>query len=1139
MRVPILPISKFCLGGSILLVLGLSAASAVTSYWNGNANPDPNWQTAGNWSNSVPPVAGNALTFGPVAAQTNTFNDFGANTNFGAITLDSSSNNVFTLSGNPIKLGGNITTINGGAGGHLISLDLTLTGGRTLSVNKPLTISGVIGENGTPQNLIKTGGAALTLTASNIFTGQFQINQGTVTVSLVGSNGVAGPLGMGLNVLRFGNTNNSGTLNYTGLGETTDRQIQLGNGTNSNETGSGLLTASGTNGIAFLAPAFNVPQTTATAARILTLNGPNTGTNVIEGVIADNSATGGTVGILKSGGGTWYLNGTNTFTGPLVVRQNILNVSSIASNGMPCALGAGTAPITIGGTNLGGNLTYTGGDASTDRQLQIGSGSTVNDTGSATLYTTGTSTLFFNNPTFNVPQPGTLVTRTLTLGNGGNGQILGTIQDNDPNSGILNVTKSGGGTWSLFGTNTFTGLMAINSGTIQVYTVGSNGLASPLGQGTTSIRFGNAGNTGTLNYLGAGETTDRQLQIGSGTGASVTGGATLTAGGTGALVFNNPALNVADLTAATNRTLTINGASSDDNQIQGVIADNNPNAPVSVYKWGTGTWILSGANTFTGLMAINQGTLKVGVIGLSDQPSPLGAGSLIRFGNGANLGTLTYTGPGETTDRQIQVGSGTGTGGGAITCYGTGPLVFSNSVFNVPDATALNNRILTLQGTNTGANEVQGIIADNNDNARVGVTKSGAGNWILSGANTYSGGTIVNNTAGTLELHNGSALGTGPVTLVSANNGTGTSASCNLALANDITVANPIQLGLRNNNNEAVANLSGNNVLTGDITGYSLLADQGSTNNRLNISSDAGTLTLQGNFTDSSTNAHTLQLQGLGTGVFNGSIADGANPGATTALKKMGIGTWTLSGTNTYTGPTTVSAGTLLVNGSLAGSAVIVGTNATLGGAGSLAGPLTVQPGGTLAPAGSGIGFFTVNSTVTLGGVFQVKVNRSGSLSDQLVVGSGGSVTLGGVLNVVNLGEPLQMGDTFTVITGPIAGGSFVPPAAPGPGLTWDLSQLTPTGNGTIKAVAAAPAGVATAISTAYIDGSGNLILAGTNVTGVAGGSYSVLTSTNVSAPLSAWTTNTGGSFGDGGSFSNSVTANPAEPQRFFLIKTP
>jgi hypothetical protein len=80
---------------------------------------------------------------------------------------------------------------------------------------------------------------------------------------------------------------------------------------------------------------------------------------------------------------------------------------------------------------------------------------------------------------------------------------------------------------------------------------------------------------------------------------------------------------------------------------------------------------------------------------------------------------------------------------------------------------------------------------------------------------------------------------------------------------------------------------------------------------------------------------------------------------------------------------------------------------------------------------------------------------------------------------------------------------------------------------------------VITILYSPRFDENGKLVLAGTNSTATAEGSYSVLSSTNMAAPLFDWTTNLSGVFGAGGSFSNAIELNPSQAQRFFIIKTP
>src|SRR3989441_697640 len=106
-----------------------------------------------------------------------------------------------------------------------------------------------------------------------------------------------------------------------------------------------------------------------------------------------------------------------------------------------------------------------------------------------------------------------------------------------------------------------------------------------------------------------------------------------------------------------------------------------------------------------------------------------------------------------------------------------------------------------------------------------------------------------------------------------------------------------------------------------------------------------------------------------------------------------------------------------------------------------------------------------------------------------------------------------------------------ITPAAPGGGLAWNTSQLN---SGVISVVAAAQS--QPVINSTVVSG-GNLIFSGTN--GTAGGTYYVLTSTNVSGPLSSWTSLSTNTFGPGGVFSVTNAINPATPKRFYVLKLP
>ncbi|HAU38459.1 MAG TPA: hypothetical protein DCX07_12190 [Phycisphaerales bacterium] len=147
------------------------------------------------------------------------------------------------------------------------------------------------------------------------------------------------------------------------------------------------------------------------------------------------------------------------------------------------------------------------------------------------------------------------------------------------------------------------------------------------------------------------------------------------------------------------------------------------------------------------------------------------------MGSGTSTGTLIYTGSGETTNRYISLGSNNNAGGGTIQTDGSGALVFTHNFANNGTPTTAGTRLLTLQGSSTANNEIQGAISDVDTGAGklTGITKNQAGKWILSGASTYSGGTTIN--AGTLLVNNttGSGTGAGDVSVTGGTlGGTGT-----------------------------------------------------------------------------------------------------------------------------------------------------------------------------------------------------------------------------------------------------------------------------------------------------------------------------------------------------------------------------
>ena len=270
--------------------------------------------------------------------------------------------------------------------------------------------------------------------------------------------------------------------------------------------------------------------------------------------------------------------------------------------------------------------------------------------------------------------------------------------------------------------------------------------------------------------------------------------------------------------------------------------------------------------------------------------------------------------------------------------------------------------------------------------------QSGTGTTTLTGANTYTGGTTIS--GGTLQVGNGGTTGsiTGNVT----DNGTlAVNRSDTWTLRGAISGSGAVQ-----KSGAGTLALTGTNTYTGGTT-----VSAGT----LSISSDAnlgsgGTLALEANtalaFTAGGTYSHSITIAGdptfdVSTGLTvtqSGVIADGGVPGD---VVKTGGGTLILSATNTYTGTTTVNAGTLSVNGAIASSTVTVNSGGILGGNGTV-GPTTIASGGALAP-GNSIGTITVGGNLTFNAGSSYNVEVSPSAADRTNVT--GSATLAGTVN--------------------------------------------------------------------------------------------------------------------------------------------
>jgi len=572
--------------------------------------------------------------------------------------------------------------------------------------------------------------------------------------------------------------------------------------------------------------------------------------------------------------------------------------------------------------------------------------------------------------------------------------ISGVISAGDSVTGLRKV---GNGILKLTGANTYEGETNINQGTLAVTSLGLSGLAGTSSVGAVTVAaFGNAnavtlGNGGTgagiLQYIGAGETSDRKIRLNSTTGSNQ-----IHSDGSGPLILTN----VANDMAAGAKTLLLRGTNTAGNMITNQLLDHGGALGVGVD--GSATWILTGDNTYSGTTTVSGGALGIG------HDNALGTGAVVL--SNTTGGTVFAYGGDRVIGNAISEANSTGavtsfSGDHSLTFTGawTNPTSSASGRFTrnniVSGKTLTINGAYTFNGVTTGTNWnfdgsgdtiINGLIS--NSAGTMGITYAGTGSLTLGGANTYNGTTTLAN--GTIRLGSNEVIpdGAGKGNMV-INPGAGVTATFDL-----------------NGRTETVNGLTASTNGTVFIDNSSATAAMltfGANDTAVNFGTGAGTYSI----TDSGAGA--LSIVKVGTGIAN----IGGGTGATTL---------------DYSGSTSVNGGILNIASALTGTTGIsVAGGATLNLFNGLADNLSAL---TALNLGSGAG------TTTLG----LNLGTSTAASDRLGIG-GAAVTANTIqLDIVALtgfGTSLTY-DLITAGSG-LSGGTYTLGNRPG-GYTYSLT---------------------------------------------------------------------------------------------------
>lgn len=932
----------------LVFFAGLQTRLGATFIWSTTAGTG-DFNTPANWVGGIAPTSPDDLKFGSWTTPTpiNLLSAFTANSI--EFTSGYASHNFTTTNSSVLSLGsGGITVATGAPTVSFNSLlSLVLLNSQTWNVAGNLSVSGIVSG---AQKVTKDGVGTLTLGGANTFSEGVELNAGKLVI------------GADQNIGTAPGTATPGSLTFNG----------------------GILNTTA--------------QFTLAANRGIALAGAGTIDTDASTILTYDGLIAGTGTLTKSGDGSLFLTGANTFSGGVdFFAGNLkLGVSSVLSGPIVSGpVGTGTLRVTASGNTLIATAAGLVLHNPVDLQSFALSASAANlntlnlaglITGTGSLTKDGDSTLTLTGA--NTYSGGTTVSLgTLSIGDGGTtGSISGNVVNNatlafnrsdaSTYAGVVSgtgaVTKLGAGTLTLTGANTYTGGTTLSAGsTLQVGaggTVGSltsdiaNSGALVINRSDALAYAGILSGAGSFAKIGAGNLTLTGANTATGVSTIWAGTVTIGSGGTTGSFAGNVVNNAA---LAFNR--------SNDSTYAGIVSGTG-----TISKSGAGNLTLTGANTLTGVSTISVGTLTVGAGGT--------VGSIV--GNVVNDASLVFSRSNAFTYAGVISGTGavTQVGAGTLTLTGTNTYAGSTTInagtLSIGDGgttgsiagDVLNSAALAFNRSDNVT--YAGVISGNG-----AVTKQGAGKLTLTAQSTYTGNTTV--TGGILEIFTANAL---PVTtLLSLASGTTLDVDANQTIGGFFGASGSgatIALDAGKTFTVAMPTANTSTTFAGTVNGAGAFAVGGAGSNIVNltgtVSHTGGTIIglgtslvigSGGSITGSINTFGTLGLANPGTQTFP-SLISGTGGLSVTA------GTNTLTANNSYTGPTTVANSKLFITGNnTGGGSVTLGSGGLFGGTGTFSGPLFVNSGGTVAP-GASPGTLAVGATTFAGaGRFAFEIN--------------------------------------------------------------------------------------------------------------------------------------------------------------------